>query len=320
MRMGYAEWGLLVLLSVLWGGSFFFVAVALREFAPVTVVAWRVGLAALALWVFVAISGRPLPAARSAWIAFLGMGLLNNAIPFTLIAWGQQTISSGLASIFNATTPFFTVIVASIFLADERLTAKKLAGVGVGLCGVVFLVGPDALGGLSGDVLAQCAILAGACSYAFAGVFGRRFQRMGVDPVVTAAGQVSASTLILLPIALIMEGGAAFSLPSAPVALSIAGLALVSTACAYVIYFTLLSRAGATNLLLVTFLIPVTAVVLGAAVLGETIGGTQVAGMAVIAAGLALIDGRLLARNRKMATGPAVATAEPDGDRLRRTG
>lgn len=296
--MGPVEWGLLVLLSMLWGGSFFFVEIALREMPTLGVVTCRVGLAALALWAFILLTGRALPKTAGPWFAFAGMGLLNNAIPFTLMVWGQQTIASSLASILNAATPLFTVVVAGLLLPDEKVTPLKLVGVVTGMCGVAVMIGLDALSGLSAGVLAQCAILAGALSYAFAGVFGRRFKRMKIDPIVTAAGQVTASTLMLLPVTL-ATSGPVLDLPSPPALLALAGLALLSTALAYVIYFTILERAGATNLLLVTFLIPVSAILLGVLVLGERLNAGHAAGMALIGLGLALIDGRLFSAMRR---------------------
>lgn len=291
-RMGRADWLLLIALSVLWGGSFLFVGLAVAELPTLSIVAARVGLAALALWAVVLLLRRPLPRQPGIWLAFLGMGLLNNAIPFGLMVWGQQTIAAGLAALLNATTPLFTVLVAGALLADERLTPARLAGVATGFAGVAVMVGPDALAGVSGDLLAQGAVLAGALSYACAGVFGRRFRRMGVDPLVTAAGQVAASSLLILPAALLRDRPWALPVPSATVVAALAGLALLSTALAYVIYFRLLARVGATNLLLVTFLIPVSATMLGVLVLGERPGWGQAAGAVLIACGLAAIDGR----------------------------
>lgn len=294
--MARADWLLLITLSLLWGGSFLFVGLAVAELPTLSIVAARVGLAALALWAVVLLLRRPLPRRGGIWLAFLGMGLLNNAIPFGLMVWGQQTIAAGLAALLNATTPLFTVLVAGAVLADERLTPARLAGVATGFAGVAVMVGPDALTGLSRDLLAQGAVLAGALSYACAGVFGRRFRRMGVDPLVTAAGQVTASSALILPAALILDRPWALPVPSATVIAALVGLALLSTALAYVIYFRLLARVGATNLLLVTFLIPVSATVLGVLVLGERPGWGQAAGAALIACGLAAIDGRLLRR------------------------
>ncbi|WP_245409791.1 DMT family transporter [Pararhizobium haloflavum] len=297
--MGPLEWGMIGLLSVLWGGSFFFVGVAVKELSTLTIVLCRVGLAAAALWIWVALSRRPLPKRVSVWMAFVGMGVLNNVVPFTLMVWGQQTIASGLASILNATTPLFTVVVAGLFLADETWSWRKMAGVLVGLAGVAVMIGLEVLSGLSHAVAAQCAVLAGALSYALAGVFGRRFARWGVDPVITAAGQVTASTLILAPVALMSLAGAKLALPSGAVVAALLGLSLLSTAAAYVLYFTVLARAGATNLLLVTFLIPVSAILLGVIFLEERLEWAHAGGMMLIGLGLILIDGRLIARFRQ---------------------
>lgn len=292
--MGASEWVMLLTLSVLWGGSFFFVEVAVTALPVLTIVVLRVGLAAAALWAVVALLGRPVPRTPSVWLAFLGMGLLNNAIPFGLIVWGQTVIASGLASILNATTPLFTVVIAGLLLADERMTPMKLGGVAVGFAGVVVMIGLDALSSLGIGIAAQVAVLGAALSYALAGVFGRRFRRMGVDPVVTAAGQVTGSTLLIAPLVLALEAPWTLVAPPPAVWASVAGLALLSTALAYILYFRILERAGATNLLLVTFLIPVSAILLGWLVLGERLAPAHVAGMALIGAGLALIDGRLL--------------------------
>ncbi len=296
--MSAREWAMLVTLSVLWGGSFFFVGVAVSELPPLTIVILRVGLAAIALWVLVAATGRALPRAPRIWLAFAAMGVLNNVIPFSLIVWGQTQIASGLASILNATAPLFTVMVAGWLLADERITPAKLTGVAVGLAGVVTIIGPGALGDLGANTLAQLAILGAALSYAFAAVFGRRFKALGVDPLLTAAGQVSASTVLLLPVVLVVERPWELATPGAATVWSVLALAVASTAFAYVLFFRLLASAGATNLLLVTFLIPVSAILLGVLVLEERLDGAQLAGMALIGAGLAVIDGRLWRRLR----------------------
>lgn len=294
--MGLAEWAMLIGLSVLWGGSFFFVGVVVNDLPPLTIVVLRVGLAAMALWAYVAASGRRMPRAASVWRAFLGMGMLNNIVPFSLIVWGQTHIGSGLASILNATTPFFGVLIAGWLLADERMSASKLVGVGTGFVGVAVMIGPSAMAGLGGETLAQCAILGATVSYAFAGVFGRRFQKLGLDPVVTAAGQVTASVLVLAPVAIVVEQP--FALPSPGIAAwsAVVGLAVLSTAWAYVLYFNILARAGATNVLLVTFLVPVSAILLGVFALGEELFARHYGGMALIGIGLAAIDGRLFHR------------------------
>lgn len=289
------EWSLLVLLSILWGGSFFFAKVALAELGPFTVVFFRVGLAALALNIMASAVGQSLWRASTPWRQPVVMGALNNALPFSLIFWGQTTITSGLASILNATTPLFTVLVAHALTRDERMTVRKLFGVLAGLAGVAILIGPD----LGGSIWGQIACLAAALSYAFAGVYGRRFQAMGVAPMQAAAGQVTASAMLILPIMLFVDRPWELaSPPSGIVWAALAGLALLSTALAYVLYFRILAAAGATNLLLVTFLIPVTAILLGAAFLGERLELRQFAGMALIGLGLAAIDGRITARLR----------------------
>lgn len=286
------EWSLLVLLSILWGGSFFFAKVALAELGPFTIVFFRVALAALALNIVASAIGASLWRAGTPWRQLLVMGALNNALPFSLIFWGQTTITSGLASILNATTPLFTVVVAHIFTRDERMTVRKLVGVLAGLAGVAILIGPD----LGGSIWGQIACLAAALSYAFAGIYGRRFKALGVQPLQAAAGQLTASAMLILPIMLLAEP--AWPMLSAVTWSAVAGLALLSTALAYVLYFRILAAAGATNLLLVTFLIPVTAILLGAAFLGERLELRQFAGMALIGLGLAAIDGRIAARLR----------------------
>jgi drug/metabolite transporter (DMT)-like permease len=234
-----------------------------------------------------------MPRERHVWAAIFGMGLLNNVLPFVLIVWGQHRIASGLASILNATTPLFTVLVAHLLTAGEKLTSLKAAGVVVGFAGAAVMNGPDALKGVETSVAAQLACLAAALSYAFAGIFGRRFQRMGVAPLVTAAGQVSASALMLLPIMLLADRPWELAVRHASTWGAVLGLGLISTALAYVLYFRILAAAGATNLLLVTFLIPVSAVLLGALVLGETLLPRHFLGMALIGLGLAFIDRRL---------------------------
>ena len=290
-----AEWGMLIALSLLWGGSFFFNGVAVKELPGFTIVTLRVGIAALLLNGLVLASGQRLPTDRRAWMAFAVMGVLNGALPFSLIVWAQSHIASGLASILNATTPLFGVVVAHFFTADEKMSGNRLAGVLIGIIGVAVMIGPQALSGLGTDILADLACLTAALIYGFAGVYGRRFKAMGLEPMVTAAAQVTASTLIIAPIALVVDHPWALPAPSLSAWGAIFGIALLSTGLGYILYFRILATAGATNLLLVTFLIPVSALLLGTLVLKETLTAGQIAGMALIGAGLAAIDGRLLA-------------------------
>lgn len=292
--MSAAEWATLLALSVLWGGSFFFTGVALTALPPLTLVVLRVGLGALILNLVLLLAGLRLPRESTAWTAFFGMGPLNNAVPFYLIVWSQTHIASGLAAILNATTPLATVVVAHVLTADEWMTGNRLAGVLIGFAGVAVMVGPVALAGLGLNLLAQLAVLGAALSYAFAGVFGRRFLRMGVPPLVTAAGQVTASTLLLLPVSICLDRPWTLPMPGAPVWGAVLGIAALSTALAYVLYFRILASAGATNLLLVTFLIPVSANLLGALLLGERLDPRHYMGMILIGCGLVAIDGRFL--------------------------
>ncbi|ATN32718.1 EamA family transporter [Rhizobium sp. ACO-34A] len=295
-EMAKSEWLMLGALSLLWGGSFLFNGILVKAWPPVTIVSARVGLAAIALWIIVRLAGIAIPRSREAWLAFLGMGILNNVIPFTLIVWGQTHIASGLAAILNATTPLFGVLVAHVLTPDEKLTANKVAGLLIGIGGVAVMMGPSVLGHFGNDVWGELAVLGAALSYAFAGVFGRRFKRMGMPPLLPAAGQVTMSALLLLPVALIVDKPFSLPAPGAETIAALLGLALLSTAFAYVLFFRILATAGVTNLMLVTILIPPSAVVLSAIVLGEQLELRHGLGMVLIALGLVSIDGRLWRR------------------------
>jgi drug/metabolite transporter (DMT)-like permease len=291
--MGPIEWLLLITLSVLWGGSFFFNELAIEGFDPFSATMWRVGIAGVALWVYLKLRGLSLPSTLADWRAFLIMGALNNLIPFTLIVWGQTQIDSNLASIFNAATPLFTVLLAHFLTADERLNWHKGLGVVIGIAGVAVLIGPDALDGLDGPMLGQLAVIAATVSYAFAGIFGKRLTHY--HPVQSAAGMLLGATIMSIPMAFIFGQplGSSFSAVSLS---GIIGLGTVSTALAYILYFRILTSSGATNLLLVTLLIPVSAGLLGVWFLGETMTVEALWGMGLIALGLGAVDGRLLGR------------------------
>jgi drug/metabolite transporter (DMT)-like permease len=287
--MSRSDWIALLSLSLLWGGSFFFVEVALRELPPLSIVWARVALGAVFVGLAMRVIGVGVPD-RAAWPALLVMGFLNNAVPFTLFVVAQGQISGSLAAILNATTPLFGVLVAHVATSDERLNGAKAVGLGLGFAGVVVMMGGATI---SGDIAAKIACLAAAFSYALAGVWGRRFRRMGVPPLATAFGQVVASSVLLLPVWLVVDRPWTLPVPGADVWGAVIGIAALSTALAYLLYFRLLASAGATNLLLVTFLIPVSATLLGVAILGERLEPQHVAGFGLIAAGLAAIDGRL---------------------------
>ena len=298
MRLGPMDWGLLVLLSLLWGGSFLCVGIAVQELPVLTIIALRVSLAALVLWGIALFSGHQLPRGRKTWQAFLALGLLNNVIPFGLIVFGQQTIGAGLAAILNATTPLWTVLIAALFLADERFSKQKLFGVLLGLVGVIVMVGPDSLAGISRNLGAQLAVLGATLSYAFASVFGRRFAAAKISPLHTALGQVTASSFILVPLALMIDTPWASALPSQATIFAILGLAVLSTAGGYLLFFSILERAGATNVSLVTLLIPPSAIAMGMLFLEETLQGIHFIGLALIILGLLSLQGRLFRLSR----------------------
>ncbi|MEM8853431.1 MAG: DMT family transporter [Pseudomonadota bacterium] len=293
-RMDATAWAMLLVLSLLWGSSFVFVEVILTELPVFTLVALRVMTAAAALWIVAFAVGAKLPRSPSMWLAFFLMGIFNNAVPFSLIVWGQTSISAGLAAILNATTPLFTALLAGMLLSDERLTTAKVTGICLGVLGVAVMIGPAAILSAGGAVLAQLAVVGAALSYGFSAVYGRRFKGLGVSPLVIAAGQASMSAAILLPIALVVDQPFALPMPSTGVWLSVLANGVLSTALAYILYFAILARSGATNVALVTVLVPVVAVLLGAATLGEAVTLEQLLGMALIALGFAVIDGRMM--------------------------
>jgi drug/metabolite transporter (DMT)-like permease len=292
-QMKGSDWFQLVLLALVWGLSFFFTEICLRDLGPLSLAAGRVASASLALLAFAWLSGCRLPTRAADWGALALLGLTNNALPFSLIMWGQTSIESGLASILNATTPLFTFVLAHLFTADEKMTRRGLAGIAVGFLGALVLIGPGALTGLGERSWGQLAVLGGAFCYAASAIYGRRLRHL--PPAVSAAGMTAAASVILLPVAALVERPWTAT-PDAATWTALLGIGLVSTAFAYILYFRLLASAGATNLLLVTFLIPVAALLLGIFLLGEQIALTALLGMLLIFAGLAIIDGRLLRR------------------------
>lgn len=282
------DWIMLLSLSLLWGGSFLLVEIALQGLPPLTIVWGRVALAALVLWAVLRATGQVF-APRSLWPALLLMGLLNNAVPFTLIVLAQGQITGALASVLNATTPLFVVLVAHAATRDEPLSWAKAAGVGLGFTGVLAMMAGEAVGG---SVPAMLACLAAAFSYALAGVWGRRFHRAGLSPTATASGQLTASTILITPLWLALDRPWSLPWPGTEPLLAVAGLAVFCSALAYLLFFRILASAGATALSLVTFLIPLSASGLGWLVLGEQLAPRHLAGLALILLGLALIQRR----------------------------
>ena len=293
-QMNGADWAILIALAVIWGGAFFFISVAVETVPPLTYVWLRLSIAAAGLWLFLRWKGEALGLPRQVWGSMLLLALLNNVVPFALFGWGQTHIASGLASILNATTPIWGVVVAHIFTRDERMSPRKIAGVLLGFGGVAMMIGPSLLANVGTDALAQLACVVASLSYALAAVWARRFKAMRLAPMTVTTGQLSVGALIMLPIALLVDRPWLAPLPPAGAWGAILALALLCTAFAYVLYFRLIDSAGATNALLVTLLVPPTAILLGAAFLGEALAPQDFAGLGLIALGLAAIDGRLL--------------------------
>ena len=292
--MNRSDWLTLIGLAVIWGSAFFCIHVAVHAVPPLTYVWLRVTIAAAALWAYLVWRKQPAGLPRSVWRSMFLLALLNNVIPFILFGWGQTHIASGLASILNATTPIWGVIVAHVFTSDERMTPRKIGGVLLGFGGVALMIGPDLLGSIGNDVLAQLACVTAALLYALAGVWARRFKRQGISPMSVTTGQLTAAAIVMLPVALIFDQPWEQAFPPLGAIGAILVLAVVCSAYAYVLYFRLIDSAGATNALLVTLLVPPVAIVMGALFLGEAIGARDFAGLAFIALGLASIDGRLL--------------------------
>jgi drug/metabolite transporter (DMT)-like permease len=284
-------WGLLVALAVLWSASFVFIKVSVAEMPILTLVLVRVALAAAVLHVVVIARRLAYPARPRVLASYAVMGVVNNLLPFALIAFATIRLGAGSASILNATPPIFAILIAHVATVDEKITRAKLAGVVLGLLGVAVMSGLDALAGLGGDVFAVLAMLVASFFYGLSAIYGRRFA--GIDPTVSAACQLTASTLLLAPVAIVVDRPWAIAAPGALAIASAVALALFSTALAYVIYYALIARAGATNTVLVTLLIPIGAVGLGWALLGEAFTAGEVAGMLMIGGGLLVIDGRV---------------------------
>lgn len=292
--MDLATWAMLIALGVIWGGSFFFARIAVQHIPPITLVLLRVVLAAIALHIAFGRMPGFYATLKAQAPQLLVLGILNNAIPFTLIFAGQTVIGAGLASILNATTPLWTVLIAQTFTEDEKITTAKLVGCALGLAGTILLIGPAAFDHTDTPVWPLLAVIGAAMSYGCAATWGKRFR--GVPPRMVATGQLTASSLVMLPLALIVDTPWTLPLPPLDVVLATLALALLSTAFAYVLFFRILSRAGATGTSLVTLLVPPAAILLGVLFLGENLSITELAGLALIAVGLLTLDNRLRLR------------------------
>jgi len=299
--MGYWEWSLLIILSIIWGGSFFFIKVIVAELHPFTAVFGRVIIAAIVLNVIVLATGHRMPSSLRLWVMFMVMAFFNNLLPFSLIFWGETQIASGLASILNATTPLWTVLLAHFLTSDEKLTPNRFSSVLFGLLGVVIMIGPVVLMGLGLNVLAQLAVVGAAISYSFGTIYSKRF--MKIAPIVLATCQLTCSTLMMIPIVIFVDRPWLLPMPTIKIWAALLALAILCTAFAYVIYFRLLSTIGATNLMLVTFLIPVSAILYGMTILGERLEFRHFIGMGLIGISLLWIDGRLLQVTKRLFRG-----------------
>ena len=305
--MSLRQWFWLVVLSLLWGGSFFFVGVAVDEVPTLTLVFIRVALAAAVLIPLVWLRGLALPASLQAWWPFIVMAVLNNIIPFSLIALGQSQIASGLAAVLNATTPLWTVVIARVSGADEHITPARLIGIACGIAGVAVLMGPALAAGEASSALGMACVIGGAVSYGCAGVWGRRLG--GTPALIAATCQLISSSVILLPVVLLVDMPWQLAVPSAGTLAALVGLAVLSTAVAYIVFFHILHVSGATNVMLVTLLIPVSSIALGTLFLGETLAAQQVGGALMIAAALIVFDGRAVAWAWRRGRGAGVAGA-----------
>jgi len=302
--MALVDWMRLIVLASLWGCSYLFIEIALESASPMTIVLSRILIAAACLVGYCAATGQRVRLTGALVVSFFVMGIVNNVVPFNLIAWGQTHITGGVASIFNATTPLFTVMVAHLWPGGERATPARVAGVVVGLAGVMVLIGFGAFSRIGDELPGQIAMLLAAFSYAISALWGRRLVR--VPPMVAAAGMLSASSLMMLPVSFILH--APFDpVPTVGGFAAIAALSVLSSAIAYIVFFRLIATIGS-NVMLVTFIMPVIALTTGALILGEQIEPRHLAGLGLIFVGLALVDGRALTlfgrRARRTGHGP----------------
>ncbi|MDC7786852.1 DMT family transporter [Rhodoplanes sp. TEM] len=289
LTMSPGDWAMLVALSTLWGASYYFAKVAVAEVPPMTISLIRVAVAAPIMLALCRQAGELAQMPRY-WLPFLVMGFLSNAAAFALISWSQLRIGSGLAAVLNATTPLFAIVLAHLTTRDDRITPARAAGLLLGLAGVAVMIGPGALAGLGGHIGGELACLLAAFLYAVGAIYARRYKHL--SPNVMGGGQAVAAIVLMLPPVLLLDQPWRLPAPSWPAVAALLALGAFSTALAYVLYFRVLSRAGATNTLLVTFLIPVSAMLLGTVLMDERLEPHQIAGMLGIAAGLVAIDGR----------------------------
>lgn len=279
--------------ALCFGASYFFIEILIRHLPSLTIVTIRVILASLLLWGVVFLLKLKRPTSFTQWRSLFILAFMNNAVPFTLFVWAQRHIDSSMAAVLNATMPIFTVILAGVFLSDERINRFKLLGVLTGIFGTVILIGPNLQASGAMSFFGQLAALFATFMYAVSSVYARRFKEWGLSPIMIATGQVTMAAIMLLPVTLIIEQPWTLPMPPMETIYALFGITIFSTVLAYILYFKLIASAGATNASLVTFLNPVTAILLGTLILREIITQTQMLGITVIIAGLIIIDGRL---------------------------
>jgi drug/metabolite transporter (DMT)-like permease len=287
--MKIKDWLLLIIISLMWGSSFFFNAILVQSVGPWALTAGRVTIGAIGVWVYIILTGRKIPTDPALWRFYILLGSIAYALPFTAIAWGQLQISGGLASIINAMNPITILIITHFWPGGEKATRLKFTGVVIGFAGVALLMLPKLQAGAVGELLAYLAVYSATICYAIGLNIVRRLKHH--SPVVTAAGALSGAALTSLLLAFIVEGVPG-KLNQVEI-LSFLSIGLISTSLAFSIMYYLLPRIGAVNFSMVTFMVPITAIFLGISFLGESLEFTQIAGMAVIFLGLLFIDGRL---------------------------
>lgn len=292
--MGARDLGALILLAALWGASYIFIRVAVPALGPFVLMGVRVALAAAVLALYAAVLARGMPKLRARWREFLIVGATNSAIPFTLIAAAELRLTASLAAILNSTTALFAAVVAAAWIG-EALTARKVAGLFIGIAGVAVLVGWDPVPLTGAVLLAVGAMLTASLSYAVGGVYVKR-TFAGVPPLAMAIGQQTGAAVFLLPLA---AATIPKETPSLPVVLAALGLTLLSTAVAYLLYFRLIENVGPTKTLTVTFLIPVFGLLFGVLLLGEPVGVGTLAGFGIILYGVALVTEVRLGKGRQ---------------------
>ncbi len=288
-------WALIVMLGAIWGCSFLFNAILIREISPLWVSAGRVTIGAIICWVAFLAMRRKAPADWRIYAQLVLLGILNYAIPFALFPWAEEHLASGIVGVINGMTPMTTVIVSQLWPGGEKATWNKVAGVLIGLAGAVILASPSLGQGSSGQALAYAAALGATLCYALTLNYARRFK--AVDSTVVASSSLSAAAIIMVPIALLFSGAPVITRPETWGALL--GIGVFSTSFSFLLVYWLLPKVGATNLSLNTFITPISAILLGVLVLNESLLPAHIAGIIVIFIGLVFIDGRLVRRPRQ---------------------